>query len=71
VHVGSLQERFLSAQANHSLGNEWEEKALACFARNDDARIRRYTGIAFFRQLPEGVAGAYRLFVNLLSALRQ
>jgi hypothetical protein len=30
-----------------------------------------YTGIAFFRQLPEGVPGAYRLFVNLLSASRQ
>jgi LmbE family N-acetylglucosaminyl deacetylase len=29
-----------------------------------------YTGIAFFRQLPEGVSGAYRLFVNLLSAAR-
>lgn len=29
-----------------------------------------YTGIAFFRQLPEGVSGAYRLFVNLLSASR-
>ncbi|HEV2299149.1 MAG TPA: PIG-L family deacetylase [Candidatus Acidoferrales bacterium] len=27
-----------------------------------------YTGIAFFRQLPAGVPGAYRLFVNLLSA---
>lgn len=27
-----------------------------------------YTGIAFFRQIPAGVAGAYRLFVNLLSA---
>jgi LmbE family N-acetylglucosaminyl deacetylase len=26
-----------------------------------------YTGIAFFRQLPEGVPGAYRLFVDLLS----
>ncbi len=26
-----------------------------------------YTGIAFFRQLPEGVPGAYRLFVNLLT----
>jgi LmbE family N-acetylglucosaminyl deacetylase len=26
-----------------------------------------YTGIAFFRQIPEGVPGAYRLFVNLLS----
>ena len=29
-----------------------------------------YTGIAFFRQLPEGVPGAYRLIVNLLSASR-
>jgi len=27
-----------------------------------------YTGLAFFRQLPEGVPGAYRLFVNLLGA---
>jgi LmbE family N-acetylglucosaminyl deacetylase len=26
-----------------------------------------YTGLSFFRQLPEGVPGAYRLFVNLLS----
>ncbi|HLK04553.1 MAG TPA: PIG-L family deacetylase [Candidatus Acidoferrum sp.] len=30
-----------------------------------------YTGIAFFRQLPEGVPGAYRLFVNLLAASRR
>jgi hypothetical protein len=29
-----------------------------------------YTGLAFFRQLPEGVPGAYRLFVNLLGAAR-
>ena len=27
-----------------------------------------YTGLAFFRQIPEGVPGAYRLFVNLLTA---
>ena len=26
-----------------------------------------YTGLAFFRQLPAGVPGAYRLFVNLLT----
>ncbi len=26
-----------------------------------------YTGISFFRQLPEGVSGAYRLFANLIS----
>jgi hypothetical protein len=29
-----------------------------------------YTGLAFFRQLPDGVPGAYRLFVNLLGASR-
>lgn len=27
-----------------------------------------YTGLAFFRQLPAGVPGAYRLFVNLIEA---
>ena len=26
-----------------------------------------YTGISFFRQLPEGVSGAYKLLVNLIS----
>jgi hypothetical protein len=26
-----------------------------------------YTGVAFFRQLPAGVPGAYRLFANLVS----
>jgi len=26
-----------------------------------------YTGLSFFRELPAGVPGAYRLFVNLLS----
>ena len=30
-----------------------------------------YTGIAFFRQLPDGVPGAFRIFVNLLSASRR
>lgn len=29
-----------------------------------------YTGIEFFRQLPEGNSGAYRLFVNLISQSR-
>ncbi|MFB3057617.1 MAG: hypothetical protein ACE1ZQ_10715 [Ignavibacteriaceae bacterium] len=27
-----------------------------------------YTGLSFFRELPAGVPGAYRLFVNLISA---
>jgi LmbE family N-acetylglucosaminyl deacetylase len=30
-----------------------------------------YTGLSFFRQLPAGVPGAYRLFVNLLGLTRR
>lgn len=30
-----------------------------------------YTGLSFFRELPEGVSGAYRLFANLVSAGKQ
>jgi len=30
-----------------------------------------YTGLAFFRQLPAGVPGAYRLFANLLALKAQ
>jgi hypothetical protein len=26
-----------------------------------------YTGLSFFRELPEGVAGAYRLLSNMIS----
>jgi hypothetical protein len=26
-----------------------------------------YTGLSFFRELPEGVPGAYKLFANLTS----
>jgi hypothetical protein len=29
-----------------------------------------YTGLAFFRQLPAGVPGAWRLFANLVSRSR-
>jgi LmbE family N-acetylglucosaminyl deacetylase len=30
-----------------------------------------YTGLSFFRELPSGIPGAYRLFVNLLSQTQQ
>jgi LmbE family N-acetylglucosaminyl deacetylase len=33
----------------------------------DDKGVYIYTGLSFFRELPDGVPGAYRLFVNLLS----
>lgn len=63
--------------------NEWDDKYTALFSSNDPGESPKtgsllyaqygkghyiYTGISFFRQLPAGVPGAFRLFVNLLSA---
>ncbi len=36
----------------------------------DGKGVYIYTGLSFFRELPDGVPGAYRLFVNLLSQTR-
>lgn len=36
----------------------------------DGKGVYIYTGLSFFRQLPAGVPGAYRLFVNLISQTR-
>jgi LmbE family N-acetylglucosaminyl deacetylase len=37
---------------------------------NDGKGVYIYTGLSFFRELPAGVPGAYRLFVNLISQSR-
>ncbi|HEY5233457.1 MAG TPA: PIG-L family deacetylase [Verrucomicrobiae bacterium] len=62
--------------------SSWDEHYAAVLAMNDPgeeplkgsvlvARYGKgyfvYTGLAFFRQLPAGVPGAYRLFANLVS----
>jgi hypothetical protein len=51
-----------------ALQDPGEPEALSglVYAR-DGKGVYIYTGLAFFRQLPAGVPGAYRLFVNLLS----
>ena len=63
---GQWDSRYKPVLAMHDPG---ESDALGglVYAR-DGSGIYIYTGIAFFRQLPAGVPGAYRLFVNLLSA---
>ncbi len=43
-----------------------EKRGALLVARHGDGYYV-YTGLAFFRQLPAGVPGAYRLFANLLS----
>lgn len=49
---------------------EPQAKGALVYAR-DGKGIYIYTGLSFFRQLPAGVPGAYRLFVNLLSQTRR
>lgn len=46
------------------------ESALAggLLLANEGKGVYIYTGLAFFRQLPAGVPGAFRLFANLLAA---
>ena len=63
--------------------SEWDKKQYAAIlSSNDDGEPARdgglliakygdgnfvYTGLAFFRELPSGVPGAYRLFANMLA----
>lgn len=73
---GWVQERGLY------FGSEWDERYTPLFSAADpDEQPQQggtlvadhgrgryvYTGLVFFRQLPAGVPGAYRLLVNLLS----
>jgi len=62
--------------------DEWDERFIPILEMNDTNEKPKYgsllvadygegvfiyTGISFFRQLPAGVEGAYRLFINLFS----
>ncbi|MFZ0639565.1 MAG: PIG-L family deacetylase [Candidatus Acidiferrales bacterium] len=63
---GQWDSRYQAVLAMHDPG---ESDALGGLVWARDGKgIYIYTGLAFFRQLPAGVPGAYRLFVNLLSA---
>lgn len=62
--------------------NQWDPAFEAVLSMNDKKESAKdgallvakygeghyvYTGLSFFRQLPEGVAGAYKLFANMIS----
>jgi hypothetical protein len=63
--------------------NKWDSNFEAILSMNDKGETPKdgsllvapygegyyiYTGLSFFRELPEGVSGAYKLFANLVSA---
>jgi len=57
--------RYQQPLAFHDPGEEWDSGGLLVAAHGKGRFV--YTGLSFFRQLPAGVPGAYRLFANLLA----
>jgi hypothetical protein len=63
--ASELDSNYVSLMSAHD-GNELDNKGSLIVAKYGKGNFV-YTGLAFFRQLPAGVDGAYQLFVNLLS----
>ncbi|MEO7801907.1 MAG: PIG-L family deacetylase, partial [Ginsengibacter sp.] len=61
-----LDPKFRSVLAMHD-ANEAEQSGSLVAADYGKGKLI-YTGLVFYRELPAGVPGAYRLFANLLSA---
>jgi hypothetical protein len=65
---GQFDPRYQAILATHDPG-EQDITGTLVYARTGKG-VYIYTSLAFIRQLPEGVPGAYRLFVNLISQSR-
>ncbi len=63
--AGTWDHHYAPAIATHDPSETPKQGALLIAHHGKGVFI--YTGLAFFRQLPAGVPGAYRLFSNLLS----
>ena len=66
--MSTWDEHFEALLSSHDPGEDAQKGGL--LKANYGKGIYIYTGYAFFRQLPAGVPGAVRLYVNLLSAKR-
>lgn len=63
--AGTWDDRYQTPIGMHDPG-EPERQGSVVIARHGKGTFV-YTGLSFFRQLPAGVSGAYRLFANLLA----
>ena len=63
--LGEWDERYTPVMEMADPGEEPKRGGLLVGRVGDGLYV--YTGLAFFRQFPAGVAGAYRLFANLVS----
>jgi len=64
--VSSWDEKYDAILSSHDPG-EPEQKGGLLYARYGKG-VFIYTAYAWFRQLPAGVPGAFRIFANLISA---
>jgi LmbE family N-acetylglucosaminyl deacetylase len=64
--ASGLDKRYTPILSMHDTGEQAKDGSLIVADYGKGKYI--YTGLVFFRELPAGVPGAYRLFVNLLSA---
>lgn len=62
---GEWDDRFTPVMEMADPGEDPKRGSLLVAEVGDGLYI--YTGLAFFRQFPAGVPGAYRLFANLVS----
>jgi hypothetical protein len=67
--MGTWDNNFHPLLESHDPGEEPQKGGLLRTSYGKGTYI--YTAYAFFRQLPSGVPGAIRLYVNLLSAGHQ
>ncbi len=63
--AGKWSERYEAILSMHDPGESPKKGSLLAARYGKGAFV--YTGLAFFRQLPAGVPGAYRLFANLIA----
>jgi LmbE family N-acetylglucosaminyl deacetylase len=64
--AGDYDSKYETILSMNDKGDEAQEGSLIYATYGEGCFI--YTGLSFFRELPAGVPGAYRLFVNLMSA---
>lgn len=62
---GKRDDRYEAILSMHDPGEQPKDGSLLIAPYGKGYYV--YTGISFFRQLPEGVSGAYKLFANMIS----
>jgi hypothetical protein len=64
-HAGNIDSHYETIFSMHDPGESNDDGSLIIGKYGKGVFV--YTGLVFFRELPAGVPGAYRLFANILA----